>query len=166
MFAMEYSDIECTYCMFTMEYSDIECTYCMFTMEFSDIECADYEDDILVLGEKSGNVSIYQLKNQVTGRGGNKWFEMSSFQTFLFIRIPLSIIHVPQYLSLTQDLYHNTYITKSLSQYLYYKTFITIPILQNLYNNTYTTKPFPHTIQIYYIITLEEWLCFCDFYPY
>ena len=72
MFAMEYSDIECTYCMFTMEYSDIECTYCMFTMEFSDIECADYEDDILVLGEKSGNVSIYQLKNQVTGRGGNK----------------------------------------------------------------------------------------------
>ena len=72
IFTMEYSDIECTYCMFTMEYSDIECTYCMFTMEFSDIECADYEDDILVLGEKSGNVSIYQLKNQVTGRGGNK----------------------------------------------------------------------------------------------
>ncbi|XP_023346764.1 probable E3 ubiquitin ligase complex SCF subunit sconB isoform X2 [Eurytemora carolleeae] len=29
-----------------------------------DIECADYEDDILVLGERSGNVSIYQLKNQ------------------------------------------------------------------------------------------------------
>ena len=69
IFTMEYTDIECTDYVFTMEYSDIECTDYMFTMEYLDIECADYEDDILVLGEKSGNVSIYQLKNQVTWKG-------------------------------------------------------------------------------------------------
>ena len=69
MFTIEYSDTECTDYVFTMEYSDIECTDYMFTMEYLDIECADYEDDILVLGEKSGNVSIYQLKNQVTWKG-------------------------------------------------------------------------------------------------
>ena len=64
-----YIYIEFTDYIFTMEYTDIECTDYMFTMEYLDIECADYEDDILVLGEKSGNVSIYQLKNQVTWKG-------------------------------------------------------------------------------------------------
>ena len=80
MFEMEYTDIECTNYMITMEYSDIECTDYMLTMEYSDIECADYEDDILVLGEKSGRVSIYQLKNQVRWKGQREMFEVSSFQ--------------------------------------------------------------------------------------
>ena len=82
MFEMEYTDIECTNYMITMEYSDIECTDYMLTMEYSDIECADYEDDILVLGEKSGRVSIYQLKNQVRWKGQREMFEVSSFQFF------------------------------------------------------------------------------------